>query len=82
MFDRLLEIGFFVVELVYDKNHRLIQFFGMTANNLRSYFNTPHSVYHHNGRVGNIQRRDHTSDKIVSTRRIDEIQFLLFPFGI
>jgi len=54
----------------------------MPANNFGPYFDTLDSIDNHHRRVGYIQRRDNSTDKIISPRSIDKVQFLIFPFGI
>ncbi len=82
MLHRLFKISFFMIQLVDDKNHRFIQLLSMTADNLRPDFHTPHGIHHHHSSIGNIQRRNNPSDKIISPRSIYKIQLLFFPFSV
>ncbi len=82
MFHCLFKISFLMVQLIHDKNHRLMKFSGMSADNFSTHFHSPYSINHHNSSICHIQRRDNTSDKIISSRSINKIQFLSFPFRI
>ena len=82
MFHGLLKISFLVIQLVYNKNDRFIQLFRMAANNFSTYFNATYGIHHHHCCICHIQRRDNTSDKIISPRSIYKIQFLFLPFGV
>ncbi len=54
----------------------------MATDDFRTHFNSFHGIHHHHSGIRNIQRRDNTPDKIIGSRGIDKVQFLVFPFGI
>ena len=77
LLDDGIVIGFFSVELVHGKNDGLLHLFGVAEDVLSPYFNAVLRIDDDNARIGNIHGRKSTADKIVGSRAVDDIQFLV-----
>ena len=54
----------------------------MTADDFGSDLNTSDGVNDHYSGINNVQRRDNSSDEIVCSRRVNEIELVLLPFRV
>ena len=77
-----IKVTFFVIQLVKEENDRFAEFFSISQMILCSYFQTILSVEHDHGSVCYIKCGNGCTYKIISTRAINEIQFLVVVFGM
>lgn len=82
LFQRVIEIRFLVIYLVDNENQRFVESFRVTCDDLGSYLDTSNGIDYQYTRVDHVQRRDNSSDKIVCTRGVYEIELVLFPLRV
>ncbi len=72
-------IALFIIELVYQENNRFAQFLGVAEMVLRTYLGTVLPVQQQNGSICNVERRHGSPYKVITTRAVNDIQFLAVP---
>ena len=75
----MVEITFFIVQLVDEENDRFAQFFRVAEMILCTYFGPILSVEQQNGRVSYIQCGNGGAYKVIASRAVDDVQFLAVP---
>lgn len=75
----MVEVTFFAIQLVHQENDRLTQFLCITEMILCTYFRTILTVQQQDGCIGYVQCGDSCTYKVVTTRTVDDIQFLTIP---
>ena len=80
--DKRVEVALVAVELVDKEYHRLLQLFSVSEVVLRAYLGTVLSVDEDHGLVSHVESRNGTSDEIVRSRTVDDVQLLVVPFNV
>ena len=77
-----IEIAMLTIQLVHQEDNRLTQFVCIAEGILCSDFRTILSVDEDNSLVGHVQCRDGTTHKVIGTRTVNDIQFLVVPLNV
>ncbi len=80
--DCFVEVGFFVLQMVYGKDHRSMIARGISPTDFGTYLHAILCVDHHNAGVGNFECRDYFTHKVVIAGGVDDINFFASKFGI
>ena len=79
---RTLPVGFLTIELVDGAQKRNVVGLGIALINLGTHLDTLLGVDHQDTGLANLERGDGTSDEIVGTRRVDDIELGVHEFRI
>ena len=82
LFEHVLIVGFFTVELVECENDGLFERGGRAEDILCAYFDTILCVDHDKAGVGDVEGGDSAAHEVVGARAVDHIEFLAEEFGI
>ena len=74
-----LIIAVFMVELIDEEDDRLAEFLGVAEVVLCSHLDTESTVEQKQRSVGNIEGRERSTDEIIGTRAVNQVEFLAFP---
>ena len=78
----LIPVCFFMIELVDGKDNRHIVLGGIAGKNLSPDLNTLGTVHEKDTCLANLERLDRSTDEIIGTGSIDDIEFGVIQFGI
>ena len=79
LFQSSVEVSFFVVNLVDDKNGRCVKSFDVFPEQFCAYFNPTFGVVDQYGCCCDPEGRNDFTDKVIQTRCVDEVDFGIFP---
>ena len=78
--NNIVKVALVRIQLVHEEDYRLVKFLRITEVVLCANLRTILSVYQDNGLVGYVQGCDGSTNKIIATRTVYNIQFLVVPF--
>ena len=80
--DGVFVVGFFAVELVNGKHHRLVYVFGGAEYVLGAHFNAILSINENNAAVGDVERSDSVAHEVVATRAVNYVKLFIEELSI
>ena len=78
----LVVITLVVIKLIHEENNGLLQLFGITEVVLSSYFRTKLTVNKQHSRVGYVKRSQSSTNEVITTRAVNDVQLLALPFSV